>query len=306
MYSNEILEHGSIVALGNFDGLHEGHMSVINAAKNMAAATGAEPCICTFIEHPLKELKGQAPPALFDGGVKDEIFCRTGIKVIRLEFTAIKDMEPEEFFNEILIKNLNAKGVCCGFDYHFGSCGAGTPELMEKLCKEAGIKFSVSPALSVDGEPISSTRIREALKNGNIELANRMLGRPYKFRQRVVDGDKRGRTWGIPTINQPYPKRLVVPRYGVYASCCIIDGIEYYGATNIGVRPTVKNEDTVTAETNILDFQGDLYGKYVDICLLEFLRPEKKFESTKELEEQIRSDIERVKVLAERKVLPLQ
>lgn len=306
MYSNDKLEKGYVVALGNFDGLHKGHMAVINAAKNMAAQTGAEPCICTFIEHPLKELKGQAPPALFDGGVKEEIFCNTGIKVIRLEFTAVKDMSPEEFFNEVLIKNLNAKGVCCGFDYNFGAKGAGTPELLEKLCKEAGISFSVSPAMNVDGEPISSTRIRQALSDGNIELANRMLGRPYKFRQRVVDGEKRGRTWGMPTINQPYPEDLVVPRFGVYATRCIIDGIDYYGATNIGVSPTVKVGEPVTAETYILEYDGDLYGKYVDICLLEFLRPEERFESVEELKEQMEKDIEMVRALSERKILPLQ
>ncbi|MBP5459872.1 MAG: riboflavin kinase [Clostridia bacterium] len=128
-----------------------------------------------------------------------------------------------------------------------------------------------------------------------MELANRMLGRPFKYRQQVVDGDKRGRTWGIPTINQPFPEELVTPRNGVYASRCVVDGRTYLGATYIGVRPTVKEGDPVSSETYLLDYDGDLYGKFVDISLLKFLRPEKKFETVEALEEQIRTDIETVR-----------
>lgn len=290
LYS-DIPRKGTVVALGSFDGLHIGHMAVINAAKNIAAHTGSNPCICTFSEHPLKVLTGQAPPALFEGAVKDEAFRELGVDVFKLDFLSIRDMSPEEFFNEILIKKLNARGVCCGFNYTFGAKGAGNPEIMNRLCENEGIIFSESEPTLLDGLPVSSTRIREALAEGNVELAGRMLGRPFSFRQQVVHGDERGRTWDIPTINQLYPSKLVAPRKGVYASRCTVDGQSYIGATNIGVRPTVEDGEPVSSETYLLDYDGDLYGKFVDISLLRFIRPEKKFSGFPELEDQIKSDI---------------
>lgn len=289
------LNEGTVVALGSFDGLHLGHMAVINAAKNIAARLGAKPCISTFSEHPMKVLTGQAPPALMTGAVADEAFMSTGIDIYKLDFRSIMNMEPETFFDEILMKKMNARAVCCGFNYTFGARGAGTVETLRRLCVNEGVELSVSDAAMLDGAPISSTRIREALEQGNPELASRMLGRPFKFRQLVVSGDKRGRKWGIPTINQPYPDDLVIPRNGVYATRCTIDGQTYYGATNIGVRPTVESGEPVSSETNILDYSGDLYGKYVDIALLRFLRPEKKFADFSQLEQQIRSDIEMIR-----------
>ncbi len=297
----EFVKNGTVVALGSFDGLHIGHMAVINNAKNLANMLGATPCIVTFAEHPLKVLRGKEPPALFTGEVKEEAFRSTGVEVVRLDFASIMHMSPEAFFEEILVKTLHAAGVCCGFNYTFGDGGKGTPELMDRLCAGHGVVFMEAPATVLDGEPVSSTRIRNALLGGNIELANRMLGRPFRYRQQVVDGDKRGRTWGIPTINQPYPEELILPRNGVYASRCIVDGKTYMGATNIGVRPTVSEAGVVNSETYLLDYEGDLYGKYVDICLQEFLRPEKKFDSFEALEEQIKSDIETV-----RKILYIQ
>lgn len=297
--NSDFRQTGSVVALGSFDGLHIGHMAVINAAKNIAAHTGATPLICTFLEHPMKVLRGAAPPALFTGAVKDEAFRNTGVEVYKLDFALVKDMEPEAFFEDILVKTLHVKGVCCGFNYTFGSHGAGTPELLQKYCEEEGIVFSDSDPTTLDGDTVSSTRIRKALEEGNVELAARMLGRPFKFRQEVVNGDHRGRTWGIPTINQPYPEELVTPRYGVYMSRCTVDGRNYYGATNIGVRPTVGEGQAVSSETNLLDYEGDLYGKFVDISLLRFLRPEKKFDNFTSLELQIKSDISTIRKFSE-------
>ena len=300
---NEFMQKGSVVALGSFDGLHIGHMAVINNAKNLATMLDAVPCICTFSEHPLKVLAGKEPPALFAGDVKDEAFRSTGIEVVKLDFASIMHMSPEAFFEEILFKTLHVAGVCCGFNYTFGDKGKGTPEMLDRMCAEHGVVFEEAEATVLDGTPVSSTRIRNALAGGNVELANRMLGRPFKYRQQVVDGDKRGRTWGIPTINQPYPEELVVPRHGVYASRCVVDGRTYFGATNIGVRPTVRDNDILSSETYLLDYEGDLYGKYVDVCLLKFLRPEKKFESFEALEAQIRNDIATVRKIGELDVL---
>lgn len=300
---NEFMQKGSVVALGSFDGLHIGHMAVINNAKNLATMLDAVPCICTFSEHPLKALKGKEPPALFTGDVKDEAFRNTGIEVVKLDFASIMHMSPEAFFEEILFKTLHVAGVCCGFNYTFGDKGRGTPEMLDRMCAEKGVVFEAADATVLDGTPVSSTRIRNALAGGNVELANRMLGRPFQYRQQVVDGDKRGRAWGIPTINQPYPEELVVPRHGVYASRCVVDGRTYFGATNIGVRPTVRENDILSSETYLLDYEGDLYGKYVDVCLLKFLRPEKKYDSFEALEEQIHTDIATVRKISELDVL---
>ena len=298
MYA-DFAKQGTVVALGSFDGLHLGHMAVINEAKNMATRLDAKPILCTFFEHPKKGLTGEAPPALFTGEVREQAFRDSGVEVVKLDFASIMDMSPEEFFGEILIKKFNAKGVCCGFNYTFGAKGAGDSELLEKFCREAGMGFSASPATMLDGEVISSSRIRHALEEGNVELAERMLGRPFHYCTRVIDGDKRGRTWGIPTINQKYETELVIPRFGVYLSRCTIDGKQYYGATNIGVRPTIKEGEAVSSETFILDYTGDLYTKFVDVALLRFLRPEQKFDSLDELEEQMKQDIATIQVLAQ-------
>lgn len=294
---NQSFEHGTVVALGSFDGLHLGHMTVLENAKKLAEELDATPCICTFHEHPLKVLTGHQPPSLFTDSVRDEVIQATGMKLIQLDFKEIMHMSPEAFFEEILLEKLHVKGVCCGFNYSFGDGGKGTPELMDRLCRENGVRFSEAPPTLLDGETVSSTRIRNALRVGDLDVANRCLGRPFRYRQEVVDGDKRGRTWGIPTINQPYPEGLVIPKFGVYASRCIVDGKAYPGATNIGVRPTVKEHDIVSSETYLLDFDGYLYGKTVDVCLLKFLRPEKKFDTVEELETQIRSDIEQIRAL---------
>ena len=178
MYA-DFAKQGTVVALGSFDGLHLGHMAVINEAKNMATRLDAKPILCTFFEHPKKVLTGEAPPALFTGEVREQAFRDSGVEVVKLDFASIMDMSPEEFFGEILIKKFNAKGVCCGFNYTFGAKGAGDSELLEKFCREAGMGFSASPATMLDGEVISSSRIRHALEEGNVELAERMLGRPF-------------------------------------------------------------------------------------------------------------------------------
>ncbi len=296
---NADFRKGTVAALGSFDGLHLGHMAVIHAAQNLAGRLGAVPVLCTFTEHPMKVLTGKAPAQLFTGDVRDEAFRNTGMEVVRLDFASIKDMEPEEFFEKVLVKTLNVRGICCGFNYTFGKRGQGTTELLQKLCDEAGIFLEVSPALQIEGENVSSTRIRKAVADGNVELAARLLGRPFKFRQQVVDGDKRGRTLGVPTINQKYDTDLVVPKYGVYASRCTVDGKTYIGATNVGVRPTVEEGEAVSSETFLLDYDGNLYGKYVDTALLRFLRPEQRFEDFESLRIQMEKDIAAIRVMAQ-------
>ena len=291
-----IQEKGSVVALGNFDGLHIGHMAVINAAEKMAREQNLNLVIATFAEHPMKFLTGIAPKELLTGSLKEKIFKETGAKICNLDFLSLKDMEPEIFFSEVLISMLNAKGVCCGFNYSFGAKGKGTPELLKSLCEETGILFNMSEAAIVDGKPVSSTRIRQLIESGDIELANKMLGRPYSYERLVVDGDKRGRQMGIPTINQNLPDNMAIPKFGVYISTTTVDGKKYESLTNIGVRPTIGS-GFISSETHILDFNGDLYGKDILVALYSYIRPEMKFASIDELYTQINLDISAVRNL---------
>lgn len=279
------------MALGSFDGLHLGHRAVLDAAKELARHLHAEPVLCTFREHPLKVLTGQAPPSLFQGAVKDRLLQESGLDTFYLDFAEIKDQSPELFFQSILLDQMHAKGVCCGFNYSFGEGGKGTPELLEALCRENGIAFSEVPAKTLDGVTVSSTVIRSAMEQGKVDLANNMLGRAFSFESPVTHGDGRGRTWGIPTINQLYPEGLVVSEKGVYLSDVCINETHYKGVTNIGVRPTVREGEALSAETFVIGFSGDLYGTRPEVALLRFLRPEQKFESFAALKAQIQKDI---------------
>ncbi len=289
---------GTVVALGNFDGLHIGHMAVINAAKEMAEKSGARPCALIFTEHPLSILTKKAPVTLFTEDIRNEILSEIGVEVCNLDFKSLMNMTPEMFFDKIIVEMMGAVGVCCGFNYSFGKQGSGTPDLLRLLCEARGLEFYMAPETDYAGEPVSSTRIRAAIESGAIEAANDMLGRPFRYRQLVVDGDKRGRLFGTPTINQYLPSELVEPKHGVYMSKTLVDGKEYYSVTNIGVRPTV-GIGPVSSETYILDFEGNLYGKYIEVSLLRYIRPEKKFSSVQELMDQIKRDAETVKAWAE-------
>lgn len=269
-------------------------MAVINAAKEMAEKNGAKPCALIFTEHPLSVLSGKAPVTLFTEDIRNRILTEIGVDICNLDFKSLMNMTPEMFFEKIVIEMMGAVGVCCGFNYSFGKQGAGTPDLLKKLCEDRGIEFYMAPEIDYLGAPVSSTRIRSLVENGDIENANAMLGRAFTYRQLVVDGDKRGRLFGTPTINQYLPSELVEPRHGVYMSKTFVDGKAYYSVTNVGIRPTI-GAGPVSSETYILDFDGNLYGKYVEVSLLRYIRSEKKFASVEELMDQIKRDAETVR-----------
>ena len=277
------------VALGNFDGLHKGHLAVINKAV-MQKHNGLLPCILTFDSHPLQHLTGSAPKRIMTKNLCEKESSKLGCITIRLPFEEVRNMSPEEFFDEIIIKKLDAGFVSCGFNYHFGNKGIGTAETLEALCKKAGIGFSRADEVEYDGDVISSTRIRQAIENGNIESANNMLGRFFAYNTEVVHGDGIGKkVIGFPTINQSFPDYHVVPKNGVYASATEVDGIIYPSMTNIGKRPTVSGEE-LRSETCIIGFSGDLYGTHPEVRLISLIREEKKFPSLEALSDQLKKD----------------
>ncbi len=270
------------VALGNFDGLHSGHMAVINGAKAYA-----ELVPCVLLLEPLPS--GETGQALITDEEKQGLLDSLGVETVRIDFLKIKDWSPERFFDEIIVKKLNAGAVCCGFNYRFGKGGSGDSALLKSLCEKADIAFCECAAVEFENEPVSSTRIRTAILNGEIETANAMLGRPFGYCLEVVHGDKIGRLLDCPTINQLFPAELIVPKYGVYSSVTKVDGKCFRSVTNIGRRPSFENDEQ-RSETHIIDFNSDLYGRKIDVRLLSYKRGEKKFDSLEELKEQLKID----------------
>ncbi len=283
------------VALGSFDGLHKGHMSVIACALSQREH-GLVPLLLLFDSHPLAVLTGRAPAKILQKERRDSILSSLGAETATVSFEEIKDMDCKDFFEKIIIKKLNAGAVCCGINYRFGRENSGDCETLRALCKQFGIEMIISPTVDYDGEPVSSTRIRAAIENGDIPLANAMLGYEFGYKYTVVSGDKRGRLMGAPTINQRFGKDFVVAKKGVYASVTQVGGKDYPSVTNIGLRPSFENED-LRSETCILGFSGDLYGEKIEVKLLEYIRPEMKFDSMELLGAQIKADAEKSKTI---------
>ncbi len=277
------------LALGTFDGLHKGHLQVLKATQNFALQ-GLVPAILMFDCHPLKAVKGISPPLLITQEDKENLVKEMGLLPVPVSFEEIRQLSPEEFVTEILIKRLNVGAVVSGENFHFGKAGAGNSEILCELCKKYDIIYTQAENVFYDNELVSSTRIRNALENGEIEKANDMLGRKFSYDFLVVEGNKIGKKYfGFPTINQHFPEDFVELKHGVYASQTRVDGIIYPSVTNFGCHPTIGG-DKVLSETCILGFDGNLYNRRIKVELLSFIRSEKKFNSKEELKEQIDKD----------------
>lgn len=284
-----IFNKPSAVALGTFDGLHKGHTAVIDSALALKAQ-GLTPCVLLFDQHPQQVLTGTAPVAILSESLRLKELDKMGVCHFVISFEEVRHLTATEFLEDVLMKRLNAKAVCCGFDYRFGHDGADAVEL-KALCQERALECKVTHAVKFEGLPISSTRIRTAIENGDLKAANAMLGRAFAYDFEVVGGKKRGRTLGVPTINQNFPQGFVIPKNGVYVSGAIVEGNRHASVTNIGSRPTF-NGTTLRSETSIVDFSGDLYGCRIEVGLMKYLREEKKFDSPQALVEQIKRDIQ--------------
>ena len=292
MEQPDLPSHPRAVALGIFDGVHIGHRAVIHRAVGLCAAVGKfDPlpcCVVDFVQ-PVWQLKKGAC-TLCSESQRDKALQSLGVaERIDIDFNCIRDMSPEQFVVQVLRDTLHAAYVFCGENYHFGKGGAGDAALMQRLCAENGITACVVDSLPTDGAPVSSSRIRQHVQKGEVQQAARLLGRPFTVDFPVVSGQRLGRKLGFPTINQPLPEHFVQPRFGVYASGVVIDGVAYYAVTNIGIRPTVGGEQPI-AETYIPDYSGDLYGQCVPVSLVRFLRDERAFASVEQLREQIECD----------------
>ena len=283
-------ENETSAALGSFDGLHAGHQSVLQSALSFRE-DGLLPFVLLFDVHPQAVLRGAAPPLLMLPAARDARLREMGFSVRTVSFAQIHDMEPEVFVRDILCGTLHARAVSCGYNYRFGRGGSGDADCLRRLCGRYGVQCRICPPVEMNGEAVSSTRIRALLEAGRPEEAAKLLGRPFSFAGTVVHGAENGRLYGYPTINQHLPQELVTPRYGVYVSRTFVDGEWYDSLTNIGVRPTLP-DGTPVCETHILGVDRTLYGEQIPVELLRYLRSEKKFRSLDDVFRQVRLDLD--------------
>lgn len=281
-------ERPTAVALGYFDGVHLGHKAVIRAAVEQKS-NGLVPAVFTFSSTPKR---GTEHSQLTSFDEKARIFESLGIEILYIiDFNTLRDKTPEEFVRDVLKKIFRAEKVFCGYNYHFGKSGAATSGDLVRICKEYGIEAHVQKHVKLGRESVSSTKIREHLKDGDIVGANRMLGYDFGIVSESVEGSRLGTAMDTPTINLNFESNRLLPRFGVYASVVYIGEEKYIGVTNIGVKPTVSEGNIPNCETWMPLYNGgELYGKRVEVRLKEFLRPEKKFGSIDELRQAIRHD----------------
>jgi riboflavin kinase/FMN adenylyltransferase len=285
-----------------FDGLHLGHQLIISRVVERARALRAVPTVVTFDPHPRAVLHPEsAPPLLQTFDQKVEAFGLLGVEqtiVVRFtrEFAGVR---AREFLRDVVWERLHAKEVYLGRGFAFGRGREGDIEMLRRVSRELGFTADEVPEVRLRGQRISSSRIRELLSAGRVNLARRMLGRPYGVEGRVVRGAERGRQIGFPTANLQ-PHNRVIPRGGVYVTATLIEGAWRRSVTNVGTRPTFEKEAEPSIETFVMDWDGDLYGDVVRVRFLHRLRDERRFASVEELKRQIALDAARARKYFER------
>ncbi|QJB69991.1 bifunctional riboflavin kinase/FAD synthetase [Parasphingorhabdus halotolerans] len=283
---------GAIIALGNFDGFHKGHQAVAKVATDWAQAQGRPAIIATFDPHPVRHFTPDAPPfRLTTLGQRERLFKAAGADAMLVfEFGAeLAGTTAEDFVAKLLVDRFGAAGVVTGEDFTFGKGRAGNVVVMAELGKPLGLSTKTVGPVSDDNEVISSSRIRDALKNGDCETANALLTRPFAIEGEVIHGDKNGRLLGYPTANIDIDHYLR-PKYGIYAvKGKLPDGRILNGAANLGIRPTFDPPKELL-EPYFFDFNEDLYGKTIEVELHHFLRGEQKFDDLDELKTRMERD----------------
>jgi riboflavin kinase/FMN adenylyltransferase len=294
---NAEIARPTVLTLGVFDGLHLGHQLIVRTVVERAREIDAVPTVITFDPHPRAVLHPEsAPPLLQTLDQKVEALGVLGVEqtiVVRFtqEFARVR---AEEFLRDVVQERLHAREVYLGRGFAFGHNREGNIELLRDVSRKLGFRAGEVPEVRLHGQRISSSKIRELLAAGRVNLARRMLGRPYGVEGQVVRGDARGASLGFPTANL-HPQNRVIPRAGVYVTATLIEGGWRRSVTNIGVRPTFERGAQPSVETFVLDWQGDLYGDVVRVRFLRRLRDERRFASVEELKAQIGADVARAR-----------
>jgi riboflavin kinase/FMN adenylyltransferase len=300
---NAEIARPTVLTLGVFDGLHLGHQLIMSTVARRSLSLGAVPTVITFDPHPRAVLHPEsAPPLLQTFDQKIEAFGVLGIEqTIIIRFTkGFAQIEAEDFLRDVVRDRLQAAEVYLGRGFAFGRNREGNIELLRRMSERLSFHAEEVPEVRLRGQRISSSKIRGLLAEGRVNLARRMLGRPYGVEGRVVRGAERGRSLGFPTANL-HPENRVIPRGGVYVTATLIEGVWRRSITNIGTRPTFENYQAPTSvETYVMDWTGDLYGDVVRVRFLHRLRNERKFASIDELKQQIERDRDRASEYFER------
>jgi len=288
-------DRGAVAAIGNFDGVHRGHLAVIDAARTEAGRLAAPLGVLTFEPHPREYFAPEAPPFRLTGPeARASRLAKLGVDLLyELNFNAaMAALDPFEFAREVIHDGLGLRHVVAGADFRFGKDRAGDVAALERFGRELGFGVTVAPMVAEEGARVSSTAIRQALSEGRPRDAAAQLGHWHRIEGPVIGGEQRGRELGYPTANMSIDG-LHPPRFGVYAVMVdVADGPHkghYHGAASIGVRP-MFGENRANLETFVFDFSGDLYGTHLSVALIEFLRPEERFDSLQALIDQMDAD----------------
>lgn len=282
----------TVVALGNFDGVHRGHQEIIGRTVKEAEAAGLKSAIFTFANHTSTILENvPTVKNILYADEKATIIESLGIDyMFNIPFDqTILRMKPEDFIEKILVNKFNIREAYCGFNYRFGFKGAGTPEVLMREGLKRGFGIHVQEPFMIDGIVVSSTYIRQLIEEGRMEECTRFMGRMYTIGGEVVVGNKIGRTIGFPTSNLIIDESMVTPPNGVYTTVCTYNGVRYPSITNVGNKPTIGTYNK-NVETHIFNFNSELYGKDIRVEFIKKTRDEKKFDSIDALCAQIESD----------------
>jgi len=288
-----------VVTLGNFDGVHLGHQRIFQRLKDEARKIHGEAVVITFEPHPLKVLfPGHCPPLLTPFRKKMLLIEKTGIeKVLCIEFSlAFAEISPSEFVRNILVEKVNIRKIIVGYNYHFGKGKSGDVEILKNICKLFNISVEVTEALTVDHTVVSSSKIRDLIKDGEVERASKLLGRDYPIIGKVIEGSKRGYALGFPTANLEITDELY-PKTGVYAVEVNWENQIFHGLANVGFNPTFASTEGgekggFSLEVHLLDFDQEIYGDEIQVNFKRRIRDEIRFDSPSHLIDQIRKDIQ--------------
>lgn len=282
------ISEGCAIAVGIFDGVHLGHRQMLSRLVSEAKRLNVRAAVFSF---DVSDSPKGNRNLLATEELKLSLLKQAGVDTVySAPFSELKEMSAWDFANRLIFNTLGAKSVVCGYDFRFGKDRSGDVSVMKAVLEPKNVSVITQPPFNDNSVPVSSTHIRSLISKGDIKEANRLLGRKFSFSAEVIHGKKLGRTLGFPTINQKYPQSLVIPRFGVYAVECVIDGNRYSGVANIGVKPTVEKDAEPLCESYIFDYSGDCYGKQVETFLIDFIRNEKKFDSLEELRFQVEQD----------------
>ncbi|MCR5035462.1 MAG: bifunctional riboflavin kinase/FAD synthetase [Clostridia bacterium] len=282
----------TVVALGNFDGIHRGHQEIITRTVKEADAAGLKSAVFTFSNHTSSVLKNVPPVKnILYAEEKMRILEEMGVEyVFNIPFTEeILRMRPEEFIDRILVERFNIREAYCGFNYSFGYKASGTPEVLMHEGLKRGLGIHVQEPYMIDGIVVSSTYIRRLIEEGRMEEVTKFMGRMYAISGEIIVGNKLGRTIGFPTCNTVVDDTMVTPPNGVYITTCTIDGMLRPSVTNVGVKPTIGTYEK-NIETHVFDFAEDVYGKQIRVDFIRHTRGERKFDGIEALKKQIQND----------------